>query len=152
MHERRQKESIATAENAPVMPRRTPASWKSSKPAFASRVLLALLLVSGGINNLLWRNPVFDPTPGGERFLRLLHETGYLLHAVALTEIAAGVLLLSGYFVPLALAVAAPLIVNFFLFHAFVQFAGTETVLIVGAFYSYLVYIHRDHFSGVLAP
>ena len=143
---------MSTAESGSRTGRSSIVSWKSSKLAFVSRVLLALLLVSGGINNLLWRNPVWDPTPGGARFLSLLHETGYLLHAVAITEISVGVLLLSGYFLPLALAVAAPLLVNFFLFHAFVQFAGIETVLIAGAYYGYLVYIHRDHFSAVLTP
>ncbi len=143
---------MATADGPSMMQRSSLASWKSSKLAFTSRVLLGLLLISGGINNFLVRNPVSNPTLEGDRFLSLLQETGYLLHAVAITEISVGVLLLSGYFLPLALVVFAPIIVNIFLFHIFVQFAGIETALVAAVFYSYLVYIHRHRFSDVLSP
>jgi uncharacterized membrane protein YphA (DoxX/SURF4 family) len=133
-------------------PTSRPASWKSSKAGFVSRVLLGLLLISGGINNLLARNPVSNPTPEGDWFLGVLQQTGYLLHAVALTEIVVGVLLLSGFFLPLALVLFAPIILNIFLFHVFLQLAGVETALVAAAFYAHLVYIHRDRFSGILAP
>ena len=42
---------------------------------------------SGGINNVLARNPVPNPTPEGDWFLGVLQETGYMLPAVAFTEI-----------------------------------------------------------------
>jgi uncharacterized membrane protein YphA (DoxX/SURF4 family) len=132
--------------------RDAPASWSSSKPAFVSRVLLGLLLVSGGVNNLLARNPVANPTPEGDWFLGVLQQTGYLLHAVAITEILVGVLLLSGYFVALALALFAPIMVNILLFHVFLQLAGFETALVAAVLYGYLVYVHRHRFSGVLSP
>ncbi len=143
---------METADSASLAQRSSNTSWKSSKLAFASRLLLGLLLISGGINNFLVRNPVSNPTPEGDRFLSLLQETGYLLQAAAITEISVGVLLLSGYFLPLALVVFAPIIVNIFLFHIFVQLAGIETALVAAALYGYLVYIHRPHFSNVLCP
>jgi uncharacterized membrane protein YphA (DoxX/SURF4 family) len=115
-------------------------------------VLLGLLLISGGVNNLLARNPVSNPTPEGDWFLGVLQQTGYLLHAVAITEILVGILLLSGYFLPLALALFAPIMVNILLFHVFLQFAGVGTALVAAVFYSYLVYVHRHRFSGVLSP
>ena len=143
---------MATAESASPKRRSSRASWRASKPAFTSRVLLGLLLISGGVNNFLARNPVSNPTPEADRFLSFLLETGYLLQAVAITEIAVGVLLLSGYFLPLALAVFAPILVNIFLFHVFLQFAGIESALLAAALYGHLVYVHRDHFSDVLTP
>ncbi len=143
---------MATADGPSLTQRSFLASWKSSKLAFTSRLLLGLLLISGGINNFLVRNPVSNPTPEGDRFLSLLQETGYLLHAAAITEISVGVLLLSGYFLPLALVAFAPILVNIFLFHIFVQLAGIETALVAAAFYGYLVYIHRHHFSDLLCP
>ncbi len=143
---------MATADGPSMTQRSSLASWKSSKLAFTSRVLLGLLLISGGINNFFLRNPAYNPTPEGDRFLGLLQETGYLLHAVAISEISVGILLLSGYFLPLALVVVAPIIVNILLFHIFVQFSGIETALVAAAFYSYLVYIHRDYFSDILSP
>ncbi len=144
---------MTTANRAAGVARQSsPASWNSSKLAFASRVLLGLLLISSGINNFLVRNPASSPTPAADRFLEFLQETGYLLQTVAITEIAVGVLLLSGYFLPLALAVFAPIIVNILLFHIFIQFAGVEFALMAAACYGYLVYIHRDRFADVLSP
>lgn len=93
-----------------------------------------------------------NPSPEGDWFLGVLQQTGYLLQAVAITEILVGVLLLSGYFLPLALALFAPIMVNILLFHIFLQFAGVETALVAAAFYGYLVYVHRQRFSGVLSP
>ena len=46
-------------------------SWGSSKPAFVARMLLGLLLISGGINNFLARNPVPNPSPEGDRVLAM---------------------------------------------------------------------------------
>jgi uncharacterized membrane protein YphA (DoxX/SURF4 family) len=117
-----------------------------------SRVLLGLLLISGGINNFLARNPVSNPTPEGDWFLGVLQQTGYLLHAVAITEILVGVLLLWGRFLPLALVLFAPILLNIFLFHAFLQLAGFETALVAAALYAHLVYVHRHRFSGILSP
>jgi uncharacterized membrane protein YphA (DoxX/SURF4 family) len=132
--------------------RSSPASWKVSKLALISRVLLGLLMISGGINNFLGRNPVPDPTPEGDWFLGALQETGYMLPAVAISEIGVGVLLLAGYFVPLALVVLAPVMVNIFLFHVFLQMAGVEAAIVAAVLYLHLVYVHRRSFSGVLAP
>ena len=129
-----------------------PASWKSSKAAFASRVLLGLVLISAGINNFLARNPVPNPTPEGDWFLGVLKQTGYLLYTVAITECVVGVLLLSGRFIPLALVLFAPIMLNIFLFHVFLQFAGIETALVAAAFYAHLVYVHRQRFASILAP
>lgn len=142
---------MATSSEPSLTLRSFPASWKSSKAAFASRVLLGLLLISGGINNFLARNPVPDPTPEGDWFLGVLQQTGYLLQTVALTEIVVGVLLLSGFFVPLALVLFAPIMLNIILFHMFLQLAGVGTALVAAAFYGYLVYIHRDRFSRILS-
>jgi len=141
------------SEEGSVSPQGTvaPASWNSSKLAFASRVLLGLLLISGGVNNFLGRNPVPNPSPEGDRFLAFLLETGYLLQTVAITEISVGVMLLSGYFLPLALALFAPVLVNILLFHVFVQFAGWEAALAAAAFFGHLVYVHRYRFTGVLS-
>jgi len=127
-------------------------SWQASKLAFASRILLGLTLISGGINNFLVRNPVSNPTPEADRFLTFLNETGYMLQAVAITEITVGILLLSGRFIPLALALFAPILVNILLFHVFIQFAGVEAALLATALYAYLVYLHRDRFSDILSP
>jgi uncharacterized membrane protein YphA (DoxX/SURF4 family) len=128
------------------------ASWSSSKPEFVSRILLGLILIAGGVNNFRAVNPVPNPTPEGDRFLAFLQETGYLLQTVAITEVGVGILLLSGYFLPLALVVLAPVMLNIFLFHVFARFAGIGTAPLAAVFYFHLVYVHRRHFSDVLSP
>lgn len=137
---------VSAAQTAP----QRPASWAASKAAFASRILLGLLLLSGGINNFAARNPVSDPSPEGDWFLGVLLETGYMLQAVAVTEISVGVLLLAGRFVPLALLLFAPILVNIAFFHLFLQWAGVEAALLAAALYLHLVWVHRASFAPLL--
>ena len=129
-----------------------PASWRRSKLAFGSRILLGLLLISAGLTALEPENPISNLPPEGVRFLRLLQETGYLLHALAVSEIGLGLLLLSGRFLPLALVALAPLFVNFALYHALVRFDPIGTALIAALLYGHLVHVHRDRFAGLLRP
>lgn len=143
---------MASADRSSPSGRSSPTSWQASKPAFVSRLLLGLVLISGGINNFLVRIPVEHPTPEAEQFLRFLQETGYMLQLVAGTEIAVGITLLSGYFLPLALAVFAPIMLNIILFHVFIQLAGVGAAILAALLYGHLVYLHRERFAGVLSP
>ena len=59
---------------------------------------------------LRMRNPALD-------FFIGLAATGYMLPLLYMTQAAAGAMLLVGLFVPLALAVLAPIILNILLFH-----------------------------------
>ena len=54
---------MTAPDSSVVSERESLVSWRSSKPAFASRVLLGLVLISGGINNFLARNPVPSVIP-----------------------------------------------------------------------------------------
>ena len=65
-------------------------------------------------------------------------------------EIAGGVLLLSGFFVPLALALLAPVIVNIVAFHLVVLQGGLGIPLAVLATEIILVRAHRAAFSPML--
>jgi uncharacterized membrane protein YphA (DoxX/SURF4 family) len=52
-----------------------------------------------------------------KRFLDAMEQSGYM-HAVKGIEVSGGVLLLSGFNIPLALMLLGPVIANIFLFHA----------------------------------
>src|SRR5690349_8304224 len=85
-----------------------------------TRVLTGLLFATTGLNGFLMFLPAPDPStmaPAGVAFSGALYATGYMLQLTAGVELVAGVLLVAGRFVPLALALLAPVVVNIFLFH-----------------------------------
>jgi hypothetical protein len=84
-------------------------------------------------------------------FLGALAATGYMFPLLKGTEVAAGLLLLSGRFVPLALALLAPVIVNIVAFHAFLAPAGMALPILVLALEIYLAWTRRASFRPMLA-
>jgi len=65
-------------------------------------------------------------------------------------ELVSGAMLLSGQFVPLALAVLAPVIVNIVLFHAFMAPQGLPVAAFVTILWLLAAYRFRSLFSGLL--
>jgi hypothetical protein len=57
---------------------------------------------------------------------------------------------LSNRFVPLALLLLAPVIVNIVAFHAFLAPSGMAIPLAIVVFESYLAWTHRDVFAPIL--
>ena len=70
-----------------------------------------------------------------------------MLPLIAATEIAAGVLLLSGRFVPLALTLLAPVIVNILAFHLLLAKGGLGVPLAVLGAELFLAWSYRDAFA-----
>ena len=86
--------------------------------AHLQRILLGLLFLLPGTLKLAVPFEVLAPNYGAvEAFMTSLRNTGHLFTLLAVTEIVAGLLLLSNRFVPLALTLLAPIIVNIFFFH-----------------------------------
>lgn len=87
------------------------------------------------------------PPEAGE-FLGAMVKTGYLMTLVKVTEVVCGVLLLVNVFVPLALVMLTPVVVNIFLFHAFLtppkDVIGSVIFLVVHIF---LVWQYRAHYK-----
>jgi hypothetical protein len=67
------------------------------------------------------------------------------------TEVVAGALLLSNAFVPLALAVLAPIVINIVAFHAFLERDGLVIALVVLAIEVSLAWAYRDAYRAMLA-
>jgi uncharacterized membrane protein YphA (DoxX/SURF4 family) len=86
-----------------------------------ARCVLGLVFFSAGLMGLLKLvPPPSTPMPEGAlAFGSAMMATGYLFPLIKGTETLAGLLLLSNRFVPLALTLLAPVLVNIFLFHAF---------------------------------
>ena len=77
-------------------------------------------------------------------------KTGYLFQLVKGTEVLAAVLLLSNRFVPLALALLAPITVNIVAFHAFLAPKGIGLALFVLALHGYLAWAYRAAYAPML--
>jgi hypothetical protein len=67
------------------------------------------------------------------------------------TELATGALLLANRFVPLALVVIAPVIVNIFAFHAFLAPSGLALAGALVALEIALAWAHRSAYRPLLA-
>ena len=65
-------------------------------------------------------------------------------------QLLAGALLLAGRFVPLALALIAPVVVNILLFHAFMDVGGLPVALGVTALWAGASFNVRAVFAGIL--
>jgi hypothetical protein len=118
--------------------------------ANVARVLLGLIFFVFGLNGFLHFLPQ-PPMSGPPAILfGAFLATGYMLPLIKGTEVAAGVLLLSGRFVPLALTVLAPVIVNIVAFHAFLAPGGLGVPLVVLSLELFLAYSYRSAFRSVL--
>ncbi len=90
------------------------------------------------------------PTGVAAVFMGGLGATGYFFPLLKGTEVIAGLLLLSNRFVPLALTLLAPLVVNILAFHAFLAPAGIALPLAMVALSLYLAYTERAVFAPLL--
>lgn len=115
------------------------------------RSLMGFAFVVFGLNYFFEFLPAQDPPPADAgAFLGAL-VAGKVLALAKLIEIAAGLALLSNRFVPLALTLLAPIIVNINLFHI-VYAPGTLALpLVLVAFELWLAWAYRDAFRPMLA-
>lgn len=117
----------------------------------AARLFLGLVFTVFGFNFFLHFLPM-PPLPGGRvaTFFAGVMATGYLMQLVHAVEAAAGILLLANRFVPLALTVLAPIIINIVGFHLFVAGSGVAIPAAVLVAELYLAWTHRAAFAPML--
>src|ERR1700674_1387722 len=92
-------------------------------PSAIARYLSGVIFLVFGLNGFLNFIPL--PPPGGiaGQFMGALYESHYLW-VIFTFQVVAAVLLLANRYVPLAVAVLAPVIVNILVFHALMARAG----------------------------
>jgi hypothetical protein len=117
----------------------------------AARIVLGLIFFVFGLNGFLAFLPQPELTGAPGAFVGALAATGYMFPLIKGTEVVAGALLLSNRFVPLALVLLAPVIVNIALFHFVLAPADLTMVFVTLALELVLAWLHRDAFRGVLA-
>jgi len=121
-------------------------------PAIA-RVLLGLPLTVFGLNLFLnfIPEPKMEIPEGAMAFAAALKNSGYMMQLIGATQLIVGVLLLTNRFVPLALALFAPFIVNSFAFHVFLERSGLPMTCVFVALELYLAWCYRDAYRTMLA-
>jgi putative oxidoreductase len=114
-----------------------------------ARILLGLVSVVFGLNgflNFLNMGPM--PTGLAGQFMIALFLSHYYW-VVAALQIAGGLLLLANRFVPLALVLLGPVIVNILCYHVFLNHAGAPPAIVVTVLWFIIFYANRQHFSGI---
>ena len=111
------------------------------KSTLIVRLLLGLIFFVFGLNGFF--NFIPMPTNLPEKMVAFssgLMASGYFFPLLKGTEVVCGLLLLSGAFVPLALIVLAPIIINIILVHAFLEPSGLPLAVIIAALEIYLAF------------
>ena len=114
-----------------------------------ARILLGLVSLVFGLNgflNFLNMGPM--PTGLAGQFMGALILSHYYW-VVAALQIAGGLLLLVNRFVPLALVLLGPVIVNILCYHVFLNQAGAAPAVVVTILWFIVFYANRQHFSGI---
>jgi uncharacterized membrane protein YphA (DoxX/SURF4 family) len=119
----------------------------------AARILMGLLFFVFGLNGFLNFLPQpSTPMPqGAVAFIGALMSSGYMLPLISGTELVVGILLLANRFVPLALALLAPVVVNILAFHLFLAPTGAGLAVVVLALEVYLAWAYRKAYRPMLA-
>lgn len=120
-------------------------------PAVA-RILMGAPLLVFGLNGFLnFIPPPPAPLPeGAAAFAGALMKTGYMMQLIGATQLIVGVLLVTNRFVPLALVLFAPFIVNSIAFHSFLQPSGLPMAAVFLALELYLAWVYRKAYSPLL--
>ena len=121
--------------------------------ATAARVLLGLVFFFFGLDGFLHFIPQPDPStlpPGCVAFAGALMATGYMFPLIKGTEVLVGALLLANRFVPLALVVLAPVLVNIVLFNAFLTPSGIGMAVALVILQLSLAWKHRSAYRPLL--
>jgi putative oxidoreductase len=116
------------------------------------RTLMGLLFIFGSVVYFL---NLFEPPPMEgpiKTFNEGLGASGYFFNLLKLTELVCGILLVTGFFVPLALVILAPVIINILMVHIFLDRSGLPVAGFLVLAAVFLAYYYRRAFAPLLTP
>ncbi|MDT5120886.1 MAG: putative oxidoreductase [Acidobacteriota bacterium] len=116
-----------------------------------ARILLGLIFVVFGLNgflNFLSMGPM--PTGLAGQFMGALFASHYYW-VIAALQVVGGALLIVNRFVPLALVLLGPVIVNILCYHVFLNPSGAAPAAVVTVLWLIVFYGKRQYFSGIFA-
>jgi hypothetical protein len=116
-----------------------------------ARILLGFIFLVFGLNGFFNFIPMPPPTGLAAQFLGALF-LSHFLTVILLLELIGGVLLLANRYVPLALALLAPVIFNILGFHVFMAPAGLPLAVLVLILWLISFFAVRSSFAGLFEP
>ena len=113
-----------------------------------ARILLGLIFLVFGLNGFLHFLPMVTPPGLAGQYFTVLFVSHYFV-LVFLIQTIGGILLLANRFVPLALTLLAPVIVNILMFHSLMAPAGLPLALVTTALWVIVFLSVRQNFAGL---
>jgi putative oxidoreductase len=113
-----------------------------------ARYLAGVIFLVFGLNGFLHFIPLPPPDGVAGQFMGALYVSHYLAVIFGF-QVLAGVLLLANRFVPLALAILAPVIVNILSFHALMAPSGLPLAVLVTVLWTLIFVDVRPAFAGL---
>ncbi len=113
-----------------------------------ARLLLGLIFFVFGLNGFLNFIPAPPPTGLAGQFAGILF-TSHLYIVIFAVQTIGGLLLLANRFVPLALIILGPVIVNIFFFHLFMARSGLPLAIVVVALWVIVAMRNKQHLAGI---
>jgi hypothetical protein len=116
-----------------------------------ARILMGLVFFAAGLMGLIMHPQAKDMPEGAMALLGAFMNSGYMMTLISGTEALVGLLLLINCFVPLALALIAPVIVNIICFHIFLAPKTIAPGIVVLVLEIYLAWTYRRAYAPMLA-
>ena len=118
--------------------------------ALIARYLLGIIFFVFGLNGFLHFIPQPPPTGLALEYFTVMSRA-HIMDVVYLLQIAGGILLLAGRFVPVALVLLGPVIANILLYHITMNPKGIVPGLVAFILWLVVFYSVRSAFAGVFA-
>ena len=113
-----------------------------------ARYLLGLIFLTFGLNGFLHFIPMPPPTGVAAQFFGALFVSNFYV-VIFLLQVVGGLLLLVNRYVPLALTILGPVIVNILCFHILMAPAGIPLAAVVTILWALVAYSVRPAFAGI---
>lgn len=116
-----------------------------------ARILLGLPFLVFGLNGFFeFLEPPQPPTQDAAAFIGALAGANHFWTLLKGTEVVCGLLLVAGVYVPLALTVLAPILLNILVYHLALDPSGTPLAGGLVVLEVFLAWSYRTHLKGVL--
>jgi uncharacterized membrane protein YphA (DoxX/SURF4 family) len=118
--------------------------------AIIIRTLMGLMFLFSSVVVLFKLVPQPELKGSVKVFMAGVNASVYLMSLIKTTELICSIALLLGRFVPLAVVVLFPIIVNIVCFHAFLEPEGLPIAIALLLGDLFLAYYYRDNYKGLL--
>lgn len=114
------------------------------------RVLMGLLFIFASVTYLLNLFPQPELEGNMKIFNDGLAASGYFMTLLKITELVCGIALVAGYFVPLVTVILAPVIINIFFVHLYLDRTGLPVAIFLILANLFLAYYNWDKYQPLL--